>query len=93
MIICCELKRRDGKSSPKSLKRQPRSPKRSTDKARRREHSSPHSQHGTDTESGEVKEPDSPVPARPLRLSGRQQARLADTSLLLDVILHTDYGR
>lgn len=44
---------------------------------------------GTDTEDGEVKEPSSPLTAIPL--SARQQARVADLSLLLDVILKTDY--
>lgn len=49
---------------------------------------SPYSR-GTDTEDGEVKEPSSPMRAGPL--SARQHARVADLSLLLDVILKTNY--
>lgn len=63
---------------------------RSRSRERGRASGSPYSR-GTDTEDGEVKEPSSPVKAGPL--SARQQARLADLSLLLEVILKTDYAR
>ena len=63
---------------------------RSRSRERGRASGSPYSR-GTDTEDGEVKEPSSPVIAGPL--SARQQARLADLSLLLEVILKTDYAR
>lgn len=67
--------------------RRHRSRSRSRDRSSR-EGNSPHSR-GTDTEDGEVKEPSSPMRAGPL--SARQQARVADLSLLLDVILKTNY--
>lgn len=63
---------------------------RSRSRERGRASGSPYSR-GTDTEDGEVKEPSSPMKAGPL--SARQQARLADLSLLLEVILKTDYAR
>ncbi len=63
---------------------------RSRSRERGRASGSPYSR-GTDTEDGEVKEPSSPM--KPGPLSARQQARLADLSLLLEVILKTDYAR
>lgn len=87
---------RDAWNSPRTQQRasglssrRRRSRSRSRDRVRRNS-GSPYSR-GTDTEDGEVKEPSSP--ARPGELSARQNARLADLSLLLDVILKTDYAR
>lgn len=76
------LERRQGTAA-----RRHRSRSRSRDRSSR-EGDSPFSR-GTDTEDGEVKEPSSPMRAGPL--SARQQARVADLSLLLDVILKTNY--
>lgn len=76
------LERRQG-----TVLRRHRSRSRSRDRSSR-EGNSPFSR-GTDTEDGEVKEPSSPMRAGPL--SARQQARVADLSLLLDVILKTNY--
>ena len=84
---------REGRESPRPHKRRGRSRSPSRDRGRRRDSSSPFSR-GTDTESGEVKEPDSPVRSTaPKELSHRQIHRLADTSLLLDVISKTNYAR
>lgn len=69
-----------------SAARRHRSRSRSRDRSSRGD--SPRSR-GTDTEDGEVKEPWSPMRGGPL--SARQQARVADLSLLLDVILKTNY--
>lgn len=69
-----------------SAARRHRSRSRSRDRSSRGD--SPRSR-GTDTEDGEMKEPCSPMRAGPL--SARQQARVADLSLLLDVILKTNY--
>ena len=83
---------RDAHNSPKAIEAiltRPRSRSRSRERHIRGS-GSPFSR-GTDTEEGEVKEPSSPV--RPGILSARQQARLADLSLLLEVILKTDYAR
>ena len=68
--------------------RRHRSRSRSWDRSSREGGDSPFSR-GTDTEDGEVKEPSWPMRAGPL--SARQQARVADLSLLLDVILKTNY--
>lgn len=79
------LERRQGTAA-----RRHRSRSRSRDRSSREGGDSPFGR-GTDTEDGEVKEPNSPYYQRAGPLSARQQARVADLSLLLDVILKTNY--
>lgn len=81
--------RRGAEVGALSLSRRHRSRSRSRDRQDRGS-GSPFSR-ATDTEEGEVKEPSAPIRLGPL--SARQQARLADVSLLLEVILKTDYAR
>ena len=103
MCVCRDARPRGsylraGDRAADSARRRHRSRSRSRNRDRDRSRdrggrtsSSPFSR-GTDTEDGEVKEPTSPPrPGAPL--SSRQMARLADLSLLLQVVLKTDYAR